>query len=71
MSIEKFAVDHIKPVGTLSPNNIDEAIAKIFCEDNNLMGLCGMCHAFKTYVDIEEIKEKKRSLLERLEQGYV
>lgn len=68
ISVEKFAVDHIEPVGTLG-TSLDEAAAKIFCNESNLMGLCGSCHYFKTRIDVEEIKEKKLSLLDRLELG--
>lgn len=67
ISIEKFAIDHIVPVGSLT--GLDEAAAKIFCSLDNLMGLCGTCHYFKTQVDNEETRSKKKGLLERIEIG--
>ena len=67
---QKFAVDHVVPVGTLS-GSLDEAADKIFCDPSNLMGLCGSCHYFKTRVDIESIKEKKKSLIDKIELGEI
>lgn len=68
VSIEKFAVDHIEPVGTLS-GSLDEAASKIFCDESNLQGLCMTCHFFKTRIDMENIKQKKKSLLDKIELG--
>ena len=67
ISQEKVAVDHIKPVGSLHNRSLDEAADKIFCHESNLQLLCGSCHALKTYVDNEETKEKKMSLLDQIE----
>lgn len=55
--LEKFAVDHISPVGVLT--GLDQAGNRIFCDISNLMGLCMSCHYFKSRVDLEEIKESK------------
>lgn len=68
-SVERYAVDHINPVGTLSKTSLDEAANKIFCDVSNLMGLCETCHYFKTRVDLENIIEVKKSLLEKIELG--
>lgn len=66
---QKTAVDHIDPVGSFHGNkSLDYAASRIWCDPANLQVLCTMCHAFKTLVDREEIKEKK-SLLEKMESG--
>lgn len=68
-SLEGFAIDHIIPVGTLDISSLDAATAKIWCTEENLMGLCQTCHYFKTRVDLEDIKLKKLSLIDKIEQG--
>lgn len=67
-SCEKFAIDHIKSVGSLPQGDLNEAVKRIFCDESNLMGLCGTCHYLKTQVDLMEIKEKK-SLIGKIESG--
>jgi 5-methylcytosine-specific restriction endonuclease McrA len=66
-AIDKIAVDHIDPVGTVT--SLDDAAAKIFCNINNLQLLCGFCHHSKTQIDNEETRAKKKSLLEKIEEN--
>lgn len=40
-------VDHIKPVGKFVFED-NPYIVKMFCDKDNLMGLCRPCHAVKT-----------------------
>lgn len=70
VSCEKFAIDHVTPVGTLPVGDLNEAVKRIFCEEANLMGLCMSCHYFKTELDKTEIKEK-RSLISKIELGDI
>jgi len=69
VGLESFAIDHVIPVGTVT--SLDDAAAKIFCDESNLMGLWMTCHYFKTRVDLDEIKDKKKSLLDKISLGDV
>ncbi len=67
--LDKVAVDHIVAIGSLPNRSLDEAVEKIFCSEQNLQLLCGFCHYLKTQVDNEETREKKKSLLELIEDN--
>lgn len=65
IACESFAIDHIEPVGSLE--SLDQAYSRIFCDINNLMGLCYFCHRSKTVCDLQDIKKKKYNLIESIE----
>ena len=60
----KLQIDHIDPIIKLETWswNWDDYINRLFCDINNLQGLCKPCHAAKTKIETSkraELRKKK------------
>jgi 5-methylcytosine-specific restriction endonuclease McrA len=50
-------VDHIKEIGVFDIDNLSAHVKRLFCDRENLIGLCHDCHVAKTNLVRDSLKD--------------